>query len=76
MPVIRPTGPAPVPPVLDRSRVPVHVAWVASGTGRWAHQRGATPDDVAAAVEAAVDELVDGALDLGVGWLTVFAPLG
>ena len=35
-----PATPDPVPPELDLSRVPVHVACVMDGNGRWAKARG------------------------------------
>lgn len=47
------------------------MAWVASGSERWARREGAGPEELAAASDAALDELVAGALDLGVRWLTV-----
>lgn len=56
--------------------MPVHVAWVASGTGRWARQRSAAPAEVAGAVDGALAELAEGALELGLRWLTVHAPPG
>lgn len=64
---------APVPTALDRNRVPTHVAWVASGSERWARREGAGTDELAAASDAALLELVEGALALGVRWLTVCA---
>ena len=45
-------------PQLDPDRVPRHVGLIMDGNGRWA--------------EAALFDVVDGALDLGVGWLTAY----
>lgn len=43
------------------------------GNGRWAQQRGLKRTDGHAAGEEALFDAVDGALDLGVQWLTVYA---
>jgi len=57
----------------DRSRVPAHVAVIMDGNGRWAQQRGLKRTDGHAAGEEALFDTVEGALDIGVRWLTVFA---
>lgn len=56
--------------------MPVHVAWVASGAERWAARHAAGPEDVTAATDAAVADLVEGALALGIRWLTLHVPTG
>lgn len=58
---------------IDRRRVPAHVACVMDGNGRWASQRGLPRTEGHAAGEIALLDTVDGALDLGVRWLTMFA---
>jgi undecaprenyl diphosphate synthase len=58
---------------LDRSRLPKHVAVVMDGNGRWAQQRGLKRTEGHAAGEEALFDTVDGALDIGLQWLTVFA---
>jgi undecaprenyl diphosphate synthase len=58
---------------LDLARLPVHVAVVMDGNGRWAQQRGLKRTDGHAAGEEALFDTVDGALDIGLKWLTVFA---
>lgn len=58
---------------LDRSRMPVHVAIVMDGNGRWAQRRGLPRTDGHAAGEEALLDTVWGALDAGVRWLTVYA---
>jgi undecaprenyl diphosphate synthase len=58
---------------LDPRRVPRHVACVMDGNGRWAQQRGLKRTDGHAAGEAALLDAVEGALDLGIEWLTVYA---
>ena len=58
---------------VDLSSVPAHVACVMDGNGRWAARRGLPRT---AGHEAGLDALfdtVDGALEIGVQWLTVYA---
>lgn len=65
-------GPVNVPGI-DPSRIPNHVACVMDGNGRWAQRRGLKRTDGHAAGEEALFDTVEGALDLGVRWLTVYA---
>ncbi|HLI73066.1 MAG TPA: polyprenyl diphosphate synthase [Acidimicrobiales bacterium] len=65
--------PSPMPRGIDVSRVPAHVACVMDGNGRWASQRGLARTEGHAAGEAALLDAVNGALDLGIGWLTMYA---
>ncbi|MCA1656779.1 MAG: di-trans,poly-cis-decaprenylcistransferase, partial [Actinobacteria bacterium] len=58
---------------IDRGGVPVHVGVVMDGNGRWAQKRGLNRTDGHAAGEEALFDTVEGALDLGVEWLTVYA---
>ncbi|CAN5554564.1 isoprenyl transferase [soil metagenome] len=58
---------------IDPSRVPEHVACVMDGNGRWAQKRGLRRTDGHAAGEEALFDTVEGALELGVRWLTVYA---
>jgi undecaprenyl diphosphate synthase len=58
---------------IDRRRIPVHVACVMDGNGRWATTRGLARTEGHAAGEAALFDAVEGALELGVKWLTVYA---
>ncbi len=58
---------------LDPSRIPRHVACVMDGNGRWATQRGLKRTDGHAAGEEALLDVVEGALEAGVPWLTVYA---
>jgi undecaprenyl diphosphate synthase len=76
----RATGPAPaeegidpVPPELDAARVPAHVACVMDGNGRWASRRHLPRTEGHAAGEAALLDVVNGALEIGVQWLTMYA---
>jgi undecaprenyl diphosphate synthase len=58
---------------IDLDRVPQHVACVMDGNGRWAQKRGLKRTDGHAAGEEALLDVVEGALELGVSWLTVYA---
>jgi undecaprenyl diphosphate synthase len=58
---------------IEPSRVPTHVACVMDGNGRWASQRGLPRTEGHAAGEEALLDTVNGALDIGIGWLTMFA---
>src|SRR6266576_3423609 len=58
---------------LDPARIPAHVAIVMDGNGRWAQQRGLKRTEGHAAGEEALFDTVDGALEIGLSWLTVFA---
>lgn len=58
---------------LDARRIPVHVAIVMDGNGRWAQRRGLPRTDGHAAGEEALMDTIWGALDAGIRWLTVYA---
>jgi undecaprenyl diphosphate synthase len=58
---------------IDSTRLPVHIACVMDGNGRWAQQRGLARTDGHAAGEEALFDAVNGAVDVGVRWLTVYA---
>ena len=60
-------------PDIDRDRVPAHVAIVMDGNGRWATQRGLQRTDGHAAGESALWDTIEGAVEVGVRWLTVYA---
>ena len=60
-------------PGVDSSRVPAHVAIVMDGNGRWAQRKGLKRTEGHAAGEEALFDTVEGALDLGIKWLTVYA---
>ena len=52
---------------------PTHVGIVMDGNGRWAQARGLPRIDGHAAGEASLFDAVEGALELGIRWLTVYA---
>lgn len=58
---------------IDRRRIPVHIACVMDGNGRWATKRGLPRTEGHTKGEDALFEAVEGALALGVKWLTVYA---
>lgn len=61
------------PSDIDPSRIPTHVACVMDGNGRWATRRGLKRTEGHAAGEVALFDTVEGALELGIEWLTVYA---
>jgi undecaprenyl diphosphate synthase len=58
---------------IDLKRVPNHVACVMDGNGRWARARNLPRTAGHAAGEEAMFDTVDGALEVGVRWLSMFA---
>jgi undecaprenyl diphosphate synthase len=62
-----------LPAGLDPAQIPVHVAAVMDGNGRWATRRGLKRNDGHAAGEEAIFDTVEGALELGIKWLTLYA---
>ncbi len=62
-----------VVPGIDASNIPAHVALVMDGNGRWAQRRGLKRTEGHAAGEEALFDTVNGGLDLGLGWMTVYA---
>jgi undecaprenyl diphosphate synthase len=66
-------NPRALPPDLDPKAVPDHVAIVMDGNGRWAGAKGLPRNKGHEAGEAALFDTVEGALDAGLSWLTVYA---
>jgi undecaprenyl diphosphate synthase len=58
---------------IDLARMPRHVAIVMDGNGRWAQRRGLKRTEGHAAGEEALFDTVEGALDIGLQWMTVYA---
>lgn len=58
---------------VDLDRVPRHVALIMDGNGRWANARGLSRNAGHEAGEQALFDTVEGALELGIGSLTIFA---
>jgi undecaprenyl diphosphate synthase len=57
----------------DAERVPAHVAIIMDGNGRWAGERGLPRNAGHEAGEHALFDTIEGALELGVRWLTIYA---
>lgn len=60
-------------PEFPSGKVPTHVAVVMDGNGRWANQRGLTRIEGHKAGEAALLDVVAGAIEVGVKFLSVYA---
>lgn len=58
-------------PRIPADRLPNHVAIVMDGNGRWATQRGLRRTDGHQAGEAVVIDIVCGAIELGIKWLSL-----
>ena len=61
------------PPVLPKEQIPRHVAIVMDGNGRWAKARGLPRTAGHAAGEAALFDVVEGAIELGIEAVTAYA---
>lgn len=57
---------------VDPDRIPRHVAIIMDGNGRWANDRGLHRTQGHARGEPALFDVIDGALELGVEWLTAY----
>ena len=62
-----------IPKYLDLKFIPKHIACVMDGNGRWAEKRGLKRTDGHTAGEKALFDVVEGAIEIGVEWFTVFA---
>ncbi len=58
---------------VDPGRLPAHVGVIMDGNGRWAGERGLPRNAGHTAGEAALFDTVEGALELGLRYLTVYA---
>ena len=73
---IRPPEPHPggaTPPDLPKELIPRHVALVMDGNGRWAKQRGLPRTEGHKRGEAALFDVIMGALELGIPYLSAYA---
>lgn len=57
---------------IDPERVPVHVGLILDGNGRWANARGLPRTAGHAAGEAALFDVVAGAVELGIRWMSAY----
>jgi len=62
-----------LPPDLPAELVPRHVAIVMDGNGRWAKDRGLPRTAGHEAGESSLFDVVEGAIELGVGWVSAYA---
>ena len=67
------SNPGMVMPKFAAGAVPAHIAIVMDGNGRWANDRGLTRIEGHKAGEAALLDVVAGAIEAGVKYLTVYA---
>jgi undecaprenyl diphosphate synthase len=73
---VRPPRPHPSgarPPAIPRELVPRHVAIVMDGNGRWAKERGLPRTAGHEAGEASLLDVVEGAIEIGVQWVSAYA---
>ena len=61
------------PPAIPPDLVPQHIAIVMDGNGRWAKKRGLARTSGHEMGEAVLLDVVQGALELGVKWVSVYA---
>ena len=59
--------------MLDPGLVPRHVAIVMDGNGRWAKDRGLPRTAGHEAGESSLFDVVEGAIELGIGWVSAYA---
>ena len=71
--MIEPFSPASLKQLgIDPDAIPKHVAVIMDGNGRWAEKRNLPRTQGHLKGEEALFECVEGALELGISWLTVF----
>ena len=61
------------PPDIPRDLVPRHVALVMDGNGRWAKQRGLPRTEGHKAGEFSLFDVIMGAIELGIPYLSAYA---
>ena len=61
------------PPPIPKDLLPRHVAIVMDGNGRWAKARGLPRTEGHSRGEASLFDVVEGAIESGVGWLSAYA---
>ena len=62
-----------IPPIIAAELLPQHVAIVMDGNGRWANQRGLPRTRGHEMGEQSLLDVVHGALEIGVPWLSAYA---
>ena len=61
------------PPPSPTLSIPTHIATIMDGNGRWAKERGWSRTKGHKAGAEAVQKIIDGCLETGVSWLTLYA---
>jgi undecaprenyl diphosphate synthase len=61
------------PPQIPRDRLPIHVALVMDGNGRWAKARNLPRTEGHARGEASLLDVIEGAIEVGVKYLSAYA---
>ncbi|NLT29210.1 MAG: isoprenyl transferase, partial [Propionibacterium sp.] len=61
------------PPLIAPNLLPRHVAIVMDGNGRWAKQRGLKRTEGHARGEAVLMDIIEGAIEIGVKYLSAYA---
>jgi undecaprenyl diphosphate synthase len=61
------------PAGIDPARLPTHIGCVMDGNGRWATRRGLARTEGHKVGEESLFDVVEGALELGLPWLSVYA---
>lgn len=61
------------PPKIPKALIPNHVAIVMDGNGRWAKERGLERTKGHEAGEAVLFEVIEGAIEIGIKYLSVYA---
>lgn len=67
------SNPERIPRQINKKKLPKHIAIVMDGNGRWADQRGLPRTAGHEQGEQALYDVIYGARDLGVEWVTVYA---
>lgn len=67
------SNPERIPKDIDRKKLPKHIAIVMDGNGRWADKRGLPRTAGHEQGEQALYDVIYGARDLGIEWVTVYA---
>lgn len=71
--VVERSNPERISSEVDQNNLPKHIAVVMDGNGRWAQKRGLSRTKGHEQGEQALYDVVYGALDLGIKWITVYA---
>lgn len=71
--IVEQSNPKRIPSSIDKKKLPRHIAVVMDGNGRWAKQRDMSRTKGHEQGERALYDIIYGARDLGIEWITVYA---